>query len=279
MNHEITPHYSELEASEIREAMGSAGQQALASMEKRYGSGHPMYHPGTEATYTYHGANHGAEVGEGAALMAEALILPAEYQALAKAAGQAHDAILTDGCGVKLPRGDMELQTATFFGELLEEQQVPAPYIKAGELAILGTRPCFDEQGSLIGQAVEHMEFPDSNAASTALCVASADLVGTFSIQGPIQGLNLYKEDHGYSAGQQIPFDKEGLERFYQNQITFMEGFTFPHPLGDDLFGSHRGAIIEHYEETLEAITQGDIHSIEELERAARLFYEQHKDR
>jgi hypothetical protein len=253
-----------------------AGSVALHEMERRYGSGYPEYRPGEEATYALHGSAHGVQVGNDSELMAVRVGLSAPYVRLARATGRAHDAILTDGYGNKLERGEMEAQTAEFFAGLLRDGGVPGILADTGSLAVLGTRPWFDETGQVTGQAVTHMEFPDRPAELLALSVASADLAGTLSPVGPIIALSWYREDRGYEAGQQMPFDAEDLTQYTEAQVAFVSDHQFPHPAGEKLFAVLRGEVVAYHAGVLAELQAGSITSWAELAARAEAFREAH---
>lgn len=250
-----------------------AGSVALHEMGRRYGSGYPEYRPGEETTYMLHGSAHGVQVGNDSELMAVRVGLSDPYVRLARATGRAHDAILTDGNGNKLARGEMEAQTAEFFAKALRDGGVPDVLADTGRLAVLGTRPWFDEAGqTVIGQAVTHMEFPDRPAELLALSVASADLANIVSPMGPIGALAWYKEDRGCEAGQQVPFDINDLVRYAEMQVAFAGDYQFPHPAGEKLFAGLRGKVVAYHAGILAELQAGSITSWAELDERAEAF-------
>lgn len=251
--------------SEVMVGVAVAGETALARMTQHYGGGYPEYMPGCEVSFAAHNGLHGQEVGEAAKEMATYLSLSPEYVALSKAAGQAHDAILTDSHGHKLLRGEMEERTAAYFGGLLQEQGVPAAVVKAGQLAVLGTKTTFNDEGLLVAQEVSELAFPTKEAEAVAMSVACADVAGGYSRRGPINALEYFRELRNIQANEPVVFAPAELVEFYAFQQNFLSAYTFPHPAGEILFGGGRAILSDFYQATINALLAGDIENWAQL--------------
>lgn len=253
-------------------SIATAGQLALARMVEHYGGGYPEYTPGSEISFAAHNGLHGMEVGADAKLMCTEMGLPYPYIALGKATGEAHDAILTDSKGNKLERGDMEDQTAAFFGKLLREQGVDERLVVAGELGVIGTKNILSDEDFLIGQVVSSMEFPSKYAEDMAMSVACADMAGAYSQRGPVNCLEYYRELRHIQAHREVGFNPGELISHYLYEQRFLDIYAFPHPLGEELFGRNRGRLNDFYQQTVEALQAGSIESWAQLQARAEAY-------
>jgi hypothetical protein len=237
----------------------TAGKVALSRMIDAYGVGYPHYVSGNEFSFAAHNGLHGQEVGQSARIMATRLELPPLYVALSQAAGWAHDAILTDGNGNKLARGEMEDRTAAYFGGLLRAEGAEEAVIKAGILGVLATKVTFSSEGYLVAQGVVDLEFPTREAEEVAMSVSCADIAGAYGRRAPVNCLEYYKEFRGIPADVPAMFDPNALAEHYQNQQRFLDNYAFPHPVGERLFGTRRGELNEFYRHAEGALQAGTI--------------------
>jgi len=272
-------HFEQLPAEACEQAccgidysIAMAGRLALQRMTEHYGGGYPEYAPGNEVSFAAHNGLHGREVGVASERMGTELGLRSPYLLLARATGEAHDAILTDGGGVKLQRGEMEDQTAIFFGKLLRAQGVDEELVAAGELGVLGTKNVLSDEGLLIGQVVSTMNFPSKSAEDMAMSVACADMAGAYSRRGPLNCLEYYKELRGIQAHEAAAFESGELAGHYRYEQRFLEAYAFPHPVGETLFGKDRARLNDFYQQTADALQAGAIESWAQLQEHAEAY-------
>lgn len=250
----------------------AAGTIALRRMTRHYGTGFPDCAAGTEVSFAAHNGLHGKEVGRAAMLMATRLELPSLYVTLSRATGEAHDAILTDGKGNKLPRGEMEERTAAYFTELLRKQGADSNVVTAGRLGILGTTTTFSKEGYLIAQGVSSMEFPTPEAEGVAMSVSCADMAGAFGERAAINSLDYYKEFRGIQATEAAIFNPDELVEHCRFERQFLDNYAFPHSLGEELFGRRRGELNAFFQCTEDALLAGSIENWQGLVQRAECY-------
>ena len=265
MSEYMTPVGDELSAAQIQETE-AIGAAALDIVEVRYGSGYPHYRGGESGGLAYHNRHHSWAVQRGTEQMAEALGLSAAERAIGRVAAAAHDIVQLK------PRGVMERESAEWL-EVQLQGRLPAELAQIGTLAVLGTEPLFTD-GRLTGQMASELAYPSRSAELVARSVACADLGELHSPQGPLLGHELYKEIQSVApAGKP---DMEQLTGFQRGQLWLAQHYQYPHPVGEQVFGGLRGAVVDYSAEVLADLEAGTLDSWRELIRRDEAFMQRH---
>lgn len=265
MSEHMTPSGDELSAAQIQ-GMEAVGAIALDTMEAHYGSGYPHYRSGANGGLAYHNRHHSWAVQRDTERMAEALGLSVTERSLGRVAAAAHDIVQLK------PRGVMERESAEWL-EVQLQGRMPAALVQIGALAILGTEPVFTD-GKLTGQMASELVYPSRSAELVSLSVACADLGELHSAQGPLLGHELYKEIQGVA-----PMDEPGMERltgFQRGQLWLAQNYQYPHVVGEQVFGTLRGAVVDYSTEVLADLEAGTLDSWQELIRRDEVFMQRH---
>lgn len=242
--------------------------EATACVDRMYGRGYPVGGRG-EHELSYHNGHHARKVGEGALKICTHLGLSPVEQAVAEAAGKAHDIVQLKG------RGTDEKESADWLMERMERSGLfPAGLRQMATLAILGTEPLF-KNGAIVGQRAEQQEYPTKNAELVAKSVASADLGVLYTPEGPYLSHQLFREVSGMPPEHTLPFDK--LIAFQRGTLKLAEHYTYPLAEAERLLATHRPEVTAFHQELLAKLEAGDITSWPELMRHDQAFIEKHR--
>lgn len=239
-------------------AMNSIGEEALKTIDVRFGTGQPEF----KANHLlYHNGHHARMVGQGALRLTEMLDLPASVQKVAEITGFAHDIVQLNGRGVD------EAESAAWLEEQIAQKEIlPPAAAKLGSLAILGTEPLFGERDGLtvlVGQRAAELEYPSKISEQVAKSVAAADLSSLYIPEGPLLSHKLYHEIQGIDPREEPSPDK--LLNFQRGQVTLLEGYSYPLEEADRAFATHRNEVTNYANRVLQQIERGEIHSWQQL--------------
>lgn len=244
------------------------GEDALEIVDNTYGSGYPLWTPGVHEL-AYHNGHHGRAVGAKAVQLCDYLGLGSVEQAVAKVAGYAHDIAQLNGRGVD------EAKSATWLTSAMQERGAFSQYTQTmGALAIVGTEPIFSADGKITGQKASELSYPNKASELVAKSVASADLGELYTPQGPYFGHQLAREIFGIIPGDE--FSPEKLIAFQQDQLEFIENYTYPLAEAEKLFATHKTEVIAYGRSILHLLEKGEIASWDELIRRDEAFMEKH---
>lgn len=239
-------------------AAAELGQETVAVMDAKYGSGFPHFEGGAEANLGYHNGHHARSVAEdGVAVGRKLGFSPAEL-VTTDLAGKAHDIVQ-----LKV-RGVMEAESAEWLTDKLAERGLPTVVAEAGAVAILGTEPVF-ENGKLVGQVATRQEYPTKSAQRVGLAVASGDFGRMLSPIGPLLSHRLYQQMQGCTPDQAPPMG-ESFERFLAAQTELRENYRFPLPEAEQILGRHRQQVTIYGQEVLRQAQRGDLESWDQLQ-------------
>lgn len=240
------------------------GQAALTTVQARYGSGYPNYCAG-ELSLGNHNRHHSFKVGENSAKLAEDQGLTAFATELSRTTGNAHDIVQRKGRGVD------ESESADWLEQELRRQGIAPDALTVARAAILGTQPRFDQEGIMVDQQVNHMEFESIFAERFAKVVASADLGELFTPLGPLLAHKLYAEIQGVGALDSPSMDD--FTEFSRKQLVFVDRYQYP--LGncaEQLFATHKKQVIRYFEYVYDQCLSGALDSWEQLMRQDKAF-------
>ncbi len=239
------------------------GDKALEVIDLTYGSGSPLWTPGSKSL-AYHNGGHGRAVGRDGRRVAEAVGLDSVDQALAEALGNAHDIIQETG------RGHDERASGDWAAAALEATRLfPPAKIQMAHIAIECTEPIFDTEGRFIGQKVNERDFPDKTTELVAKSVSSGDLGGLYTPPGPHDGHQYFSELHP-------DLSIEKLITFQRNQLYLLETYRYPLAEAEAILATHRSEVIAHSQAMLDDLEAGTIASWDELIRLDKEFMRRH---
>lgn len=242
---------------ELIQAAEQVACVALKSIDFTYGSGMPLWTPGTQEL-AYHNGHHGRAVQDGSGRMTETVGLTPNEIAVARVAGAGHDWIQLQGRGID------EDESARQVARFMEQTgQFPPELREMAKLAIIGTEPLFDEQYRLIGQRACELDYPSKAAEMVAKSVACADLGELYQPQGPYLGRLLYREILGMPA--ECDIRPEDMVSFQRNQLFLLENYTYPLAEANHALATHRPQVIAYGHQVLAQLERGDIETWDQL--------------
>lgn len=228
-----------------------------AQIDAEYGSGYPLWTPGT-SELAYHNGNHARNVELASDQMLHALGMDNVARAIGRAAGRSHDLVQLHG------RGEDEHRSAQKLVEIMDTYRCFTPAMKEiGRLSIVGTEPLFDDQFRLVGQKATELTYPSKEAELIAKSVACADLGSLYQPQGPLMSHLLYREIKGMPPTEAI--DMQDMTTFQRNQIALQNNYEYPLAEANNVLATHRGPVTEYAEHVLEQLEQGDLESWNDL--------------
>ncbi len=244
-------------------AAADVAQDAIITMDARYGTGFPHFAAG-EHNLAYHNGYHARTVAEDGLRVAQALGLALPELVTVEVAGYAHDIVQLK------PRGVMEAESAEWFKEAMLRRGLPPAMAEAGALAILGTEPVFDEENRLVGQVATQLDYPSRSVERIALSVASGDFGQMFTPVGPHLSHRLYQQIKG-AQPDEVP-SMDGFASFLARQIELRENYRFPVPEAERVLATHRRATIRYGGVLLGLVQRGDVTSWDQVMAADKAF-------
>ena len=240
------------------EQANTLSMEALALVTSRYGTGNPAEALTPEIVdLPYHNMEHTISVRRNSLRMAEALGLNKLDTAIVELAASAHDIVQ------KKERGVMEQESAEWLEEKMRNVGFSEDDINAASLAVLGTEPLVSQDGMIMGQKVDLIQFTSDRALEIAMCVACGDMAHLYQPNSALLSRDLYKEIKGVSSDAQPPMD--GLLQFQKISLNLLRDYQFPHPMGERLFGSLRQESIEYQTWITQQLSLGMITSWDQL--------------
>ena len=241
--------------------------EALSLVTSRYGTGNSTEAPTPEiADLPYHNMEHTISVRRNSLRMAQALGLNRLDTAIVELAASAHDIVQ------KKERGVMEQESAEWLEEKMKNVGFSDDDITAASLAILGTEPIVSQDGMIMGQKVDLIQFPSGRALEIAMCVACGDMAHLYQPYNALLSRELYKEIQGVCSDDTPSI--EGLLQFQRVQLDLLRNYQFPHPMGEQLFGNFRKESIEYQAWITQQLSLGMITSWDQLLQQDAAFNE-----
>ena len=254
-------HSSEQEQSARLE---KAGEDALKTVDRNYGEGHPRHRRRGSHELSYHNGHHAREVGNTAFKLCTLLDMDQLVCETARSSGYAHDIVQLRG------RGTDERESAEWIERELARGDTVHPALRTmGGLAILGTEPLF-ASGKLVGQKATELRYPSHEAELMARSVASADLGELYQPQGPLLAHQLFREINGMAHPEQLDMDK--LTAFQRNQIELLERYRYPLPKAQQTLAKRKPQVVAYSSDVLRDLEAGNIESWNELIERDRAF-------
>jgi len=254
-------HFSEREQSAKLERVG---EDALKTVDRTYGEGHPNYRRRGSHELAYHNGHHAREVGNTAFKLCTLLDMDPLVRKTAQAAGYAHDLVQLKG------RGTDERESAEWLEHELSRDDIIHPTLRTmGSFAILGTEPIF-AGGKLVGQKATQLHYPSRDAEHMAKSVASADLGELYQPQGPLLGHQLFREINGMARPEQL--DMQKLTAFQRNQIALLETYKYPLPKAERVLTQHKPGVIAYSTDLLRQMEAGTVETWNEVIERDRAF-------
>jgi hypothetical protein len=267
MNKQHAPDVQIFNAAQYSK-LNAIGQEALTEIGTKYGSGFPDYFGGEDGGLGNHNWHHTDFVRAGSVAMGVAFQMPAAERALTEVTAEVHDVVQLKA------RGEMERESADWLVDRLRSSGLfEKDHIESVELGVLGTEPIFAD-GTLT-QVALYQEYPSKSAENLAMSVACADLGEAFTATGPLTAHDLFKEMNGIKPQEEPPFEK--LLDFQRKQVTLLDNYRFPHPLGEQVFGGLRKEIIDYTTTLVLGIEAGDIENWAQVVEADLAFMRQHR--
>ncbi|MBX6334497.1 hypothetical protein IRY61_04135 [Candidatus Saccharibacteria bacterium] len=248
-------------------AAADVAQDAIITMDARYGTGFPHFAAG-EHNLAYHNGYHARTVAEDGLRVAQALGLALPELVTVEVAGYAHDIVQLK------QRGVMEAESAEWFKKEMLRRGLPPVMAEAGALAILGTEPVFDEENRLVGQVATQLDYPSRSVERIALSVASGDFGRMLTPVGPHLSHRLYQQIKG-AQPHEAP-SMEGFAGFLARQTELRENYRFPVPEAERVLATHRREVIKYGEQLLKLIERGDITSWNQVMQLDQEFMRSH---
>lgn len=260
--------FSEEQSQQIITEAERIGCAGLAEIDAEYGSGMPLWQPGTK-TLGFHNGYHGRSVGDDTDMMAEHFGMDRAVRAVLKSAGQNHDKVQLKGKGVN------EQESIDYLLEQMNESGVFTPYLlQMGDVAIRGTEPILDEHFRLIGQRATEQEYSTREQELGAKSLACADLGRLYQPEGPLTSHHLLREFKGMPDPSEITVDD--MARFQPNQHFLLETYQYPLQEADTLLATHRKEVIAYSAHVMQQLERGDITSWDQLIEQDTAFMRQH---
>lgn len=242
---------------EQTQAVQKIGRKALDIAEERYCSGFPYYRGGQIRKLGYNNARHDRMVGDGSAQLGAYIGFSPAEQELARTTGYAHDIVQLKG------RGTDERESAEWIEkQFRDHKSLPPVAARMASVAIIATEPIF-ENGAIVGQRVDRMDFDSKAHELFAKDIVSADLGELYTPMGPYLSHRLYGQRQDLDATA-TP-DMSDLYEFQGKQILFLEGYRYPLAEANEVFVTHRQRVIEYAYFVYERLKQGEIPSWEHL--------------
>lgn len=252
-------------------AMREARDTAITTIDVTHSTGYPDFHKQNFAPLTFHNGLHGRLVSHDGEMLASAIGQPRLYVVTTRTAGAAHDLVQVPGSATN------EEESAEWFADHLRQTGVvPEAAIVAGSLAILGTKPIF-ENGILVRQKATELEYPSKEAELTAKCVAAGDLGHLYRPHGPLFSHLLYAEIQKSTPGQTPDMDQ--LLNFQRNQITMLETYEYPLAAAERHLATHKREVMKYSQEIFRQLEAGGIGSWEALIKSDVAFMKAHNDK
>lgn len=238
-------------------AVQKVGQRALEIAEERYCSGFPDYKGGIIKKLGHNNARHNRRVGDDAARLVDVQGFSTGIRQLARVAGYAHDLRQLTG------RGNDERESAEWVEKHLRDtQQLPGWMAELAAKAIWGTLPLF-ENGRLVDQTANRMEFASRDEELFVKGLASADLSELYTPFGPYVAHMLYAQHRGKEPGE-TP-DMSGLLEFQQKQVIFLDEYEYPIPEARFIFATHEAEVRKYVELVCYQLESGEITTWDQL--------------
>lgn len=262
MTERIQPSSLQLSRHQL-EIVDSISEQAIKDMDMSFGRGaleaeRPLLGEGLP----YHNGHHARFVGAAAFKMARAVGFSHSEAKIAQLAGHAHDVVQGK---------DHEVGSAAWLEDKLRQnKKFPKVVAEMASLAIVGTTPVM-ESGRVVGQLATSQDYSSQDAEKIALAVACADLGDIYMPQGPLLAHELYRE---ITKGEAID---DALVRFQRNQLMFLDRHAYPLQEANSLLATHKSEVIQHQQQLLERLEQGDVEDWQQVIQHDRSFYQQHQ--
>jgi hypothetical protein len=211
------------------------GDRALSIVYNDFGSGFPDFEGGHVRLLPFHGVDHSASVASNSTLVGAAYGINESGLELLSTFGKSHDLRQLNG------RGTDERLSAEWLEEQLLSEGLPPLAARFGRVAIIGTEPLFDENGNLVDQMVNQLDFDSWEEELFAKSLASGDLGDLYTPKGPLNSGYLYAE-----IQRSLDPPSDGLLDFQGRQIALLERYQYPLSQAGDVLATHRPQVMNY---------------------------------
>ncbi len=263
-------YYRQSKNSEhLRNVAERISYEALGEVAVKYGRSEVGQDTPTVADLAYHNLWHSLRVRSIAGELAVQYGLSDYDIQLTRMIAASHD-VVHESTDTASP----EQQSIDWIIAKMQQEGFDAEDKQIARLAIDGTTPLFDDEGYYAEQKFASMGFPNERAELIALCVAAADMGAAHTHYGPIVAHELFKEYAGIDGLVQ-PTTLDGLEKFQNEQIAFLQNLQPLRPELDQILGGLKSQGIVHHEMLLKELQSGRISTWAEVERYDTEYAEQ----
>jgi hypothetical protein len=235
------------------QAAAQIGKRALQNINETYGSGMPLWTPGSHPL-AYHNGCHALQTADDTDKMGEAFGFQKRLRAINRGAALSHDKDQLQGPGLN------EESSARWYRNELEQTKLfTAEETYIGWLDIIGTKVIIDDKGTVAAQQADLLEYPSREAELSAKSLACADLGTLWRPEGPLFAHRYLQELKGPNPTHEQMVD------FQRRQVELLETYNYPLQQANTVLATHRSEVTNYVQQTLDGLEAGTIPSLKAL--------------